>query len=163
MDNKKIIATLISVMFVFWVLGIWVSYNNTASVALQRSKAQDLSYASNAFFVNGESEDSSINLEPVSVGGHAQLEKDYITDTLGRTLYVKSGSKCAGNCLKVWPPYEAKQAVAQGGKLGVTLNEDAKILQYTWNGQLLYYYAEDKNPGDIKGNGVGGVWSVVEE
>ena len=33
--------------------------------------------------------------------------------------------------------------------------------QVTYNGLPLYYFANDKAPGDTKGQGVGGVWFVA--
>jgi predicted lipoprotein with Yx(FWY)xxD motif len=34
-------------------------------------------------------------------------------------------------------------------------------LQAEYDGHPLYFYAADKNPGEIKGHGVGNVWHVL--
>ena len=34
--------------------------------------------------------------------------------------------------------------------------------QLTYNGRPLYFYIKDTNPGDTKGQGVGGVWYVAK-
>jgi predicted lipoprotein with Yx(FWY)xxD motif len=47
------------------------------------------------------------------------------------------------------------------GKLG-TITRDDKSLQVTYNGLPLYYFKNDKAPGDTTGQGVGNAWSVVK-
>ena len=164
MDNKKIVATFIATALVFWVFGIVAYYNSGTPADLDQLKAQDISSVSNSLLpATASSQKPEEILRPVSVAGHAQLKKDYITDARGRTLYVTTKG-CTLNCLVAWPPYVAGQPVSkENGKLGTMYNEDAKVLQYTWGGTYLYYYAEDKNLGDIKGNGILGVWSIVSE
>jgi predicted lipoprotein with Yx(FWY)xxD motif len=44
--------------------------------------------------------------------------------------------------------------------LGTTDRTDGTV-QVTYNGWPLYYYEEDKAPGDVVGQDVGGVWFVV--
>ncbi|MDP3725580.1 MAG: hypothetical protein Q8R36_00105 [bacterium] len=163
MDNKKIIVTLITLMLVFWVFGLGVSKNSKNSVALQQLETQNVVSASDTFSRFATDSSSQAYIEPVSIAGNADLEKDYITDMYGRTLYTKKGPACVGECLTLWPPYKTDNPVTKsGGKLGTVYNENIPALQYTWDGNYLYYYAEDKNLGDIKGNGIGGVWAVVE-
>jgi predicted lipoprotein with Yx(FWY)xxD motif len=41
----------------------------------------------------------------------------------------------------------------------VTRDDGGK--QYAWKGKPLYYYAEDKKPGDTTGHEVGKSWFVV--
>ena len=43
---------------------------------------------------------------------------------------------------------------------GVISRDDGRE-QVTYNGLPLYYFANDKAPGDTKGQGVGGVWFVA--
>ncbi|MEX0933793.1 MAG: hypothetical protein WD003_00840 [Candidatus Paceibacterota bacterium] len=84
---------------------------------------------------------------------------EYLVDFSGMTLYTSSRA-CTGECLIVWPPYRAEQEVRKGN-LSTVLNEELGVLQYTWKGEALYYYEEDLVLGDVKGNGLGGVWSLV--
>ena len=34
--------------------------------------------------------------------------------------------------------------------------------QFAWKNMPLYYYSKDTNPGDVKGDGVGGVWHIIK-
>ena len=45
-------------------------------------------------------------------------------------------------------------------KLGTVKRPDGKI-QVTYNGLPLYLFAGDSKAGDVKGQGVGGIWHVV--
>jgi predicted lipoprotein with Yx(FWY)xxD motif len=45
-------------------------------------------------------------------------------------------------------------------KFGTTKRTDGTT-QVTYNGWPLYYFAKDKAPGDVTGQGVGSVWYVV--
>lgn len=90
----------------------------------------------------------------------------------GNTLYIlKSPSQtaCAEACLKIWPelllPAGMTAAVAGPGvdaaKLGTLARGSA--LQVTYGGQPLYYFSEDKAPGQVNGNvtDVWGTWADV--
>ena len=94
-----------------------------------------------------------------------------VVDAKGMSLYfftkdVKDSgtSACTGGCLTAWPPLltTAATPAAEGitGTLGtITTPDGAK--QVTLNGLPLYYFAQDKNPGDILGQGVNGVWYLA--
>ncbi|ROS77880.1 putative lipoprotein with Yx(FWY)xxD motif [Curtobacterium sp. PhB130] len=94
-----------------------------------------------------------------------------VVDGKGMTAYfydqdVKGSGKstCTGGCAAAWPPIEsdsAKPAVTGvTGAVGTITGADGK-LQVTVDGRPLYTYAEDTKPGDVTGQGVGGVWYVV--
>lgn len=97
---------------------------------------------------------------------------DIVVDAKGMSLYyftkdVKDSgtSACTGGCLTAWPPALTTAATpsAEGvtGTLGtITTPDGAK--QLTLNGMPLYYYEKDKKPGDITGQGVGGVWYLSD-
>ncbi len=101
-------------------------------------------------------------------GAHGSL----LTDAKGMTLYVfdkdsKDKSTCTGDCLAKWPPLTVanqgaalKAASGVTGKLGTIKRADGKF-QVTINGMPLYYYYQDKQPGDAKGQAVGDVWWEV--
>jgi len=86
---------------------------------------------------------------------------EYATDSFGMTLYTTTKAECTGDCLSVWPPYGAAAMMAEAGGLGTILRGDTGAYQYTWNGDALYYYSGDSVPGEINGDGIGGVWSVA--
>ena len=73
-------------------------------------------------------------------------------------------SACTGACLSTWPPVltTAATPAADGvtGTLG-TITTPTGAKQLTLNGLPLYYFANDKKPGDILGQGVGNVWNLV--
>ncbi len=95
---------------------------------------------------------------------------DFLVDAEGRTLYVflndqDGRSACTGECAENWPPLtvEGEATAGEGvgeGELGTIEREDGDT-QVTYHDRPLYYFAADKNPGDVKGQGVGDVWFVV--
>jgi predicted lipoprotein with Yx(FWY)xxD motif len=89
----------------------------------------------------------------------------------GQTIYwysvdVKGSGKstCSGSCLTAWPAVTGSPMAASGvqlaGKLG-TITRSGGVIQATYNGYPLYTYAQDMSPGQVLGNGVGGVWHVI--
>jgi len=91
-----------------------------------------------------------------------------VVDGEGRTLYVftsdtGSESTCYGQCETAWPPLVGEVTAGPGitGELGTTDRTDGAA-QVTLDGHPLYYYASDVSPGDTSGQGVGGVWFVVD-
>ncbi|WP_067695263.1 hypothetical protein [Nocardia jejuensis] len=96
-----------------------------------------------------------------------------VTDKDGRSLYRfdkdtadPSKSNCAGDCAVTWPPL----LVTRGQTLyvqGIDLTRTGFIeradgtCQITVGGWPVYYFAKDQNPGDLKGQGVGGTWFAV--
>jgi predicted lipoprotein with Yx(FWY)xxD motif len=86
----------------------------------------------------------------------------------GMTLYTfvtdkdDGKSTCTGSCARKWPPLgPAANAPAPKAPLG-TITRDDGSRQYTWKGKPLYYYSEDKKPGDTTGHEVGRSWFVVQ-
>ena len=73
-------------------------------------------------------------------------------------------SACTGDCLVSWPAVTTTSAspAVSGvtGKIGSIPTADGKM-QVTINGMPVYYFAKDQAPGDILGQGVGGVWYLV--
>lgn len=92
-----------------------------------------------------------------------------LTDSIGRTLYfftrdTPNTSTCSGGCAAVWPPLTIAGAptLAEGvpGVLSIMTRDDGTE-QVAYNGMPLYYYAQDSDPQDTTGQGVGNVWFVV--
>src|SRR3954451_24036117 len=90
----------------------------------------------------------------------------------GRTVYLLTAdhgkkSACYGQCATVWPPLIATKPTVGAGlkasKLATTKRRDGK-LQVTYGGHPLYYFIQDKESGDVHGQGIvhfGGTWWVV--
>ncbi|HEX5551753.1 MAG TPA: hypothetical protein VFX43_00805 [Chitinophagaceae bacterium] len=85
----------------------------------------------------------------------------YLTDNDGKSLYLflkdsNGTSACYNQCAVAWPPLITKDKKIKGGKgvqaslLGTVERKDGS-LQVTYNGHPLYYYEDDKNPGDVEG------------
>ena len=94
-----------------------------------------------------------------------------VVDGTGRTLYrfdkdsaTPPTSNCAGSCAQLWPPVLVGTQISLSGidrsLLGTIKRSDGGI-QLTLNGWPLYRYAGDSGPGQINGEGVGGVWFAV--
>ncbi|MBT2586749.1 hypothetical protein [Arthrobacter sp. ISL-95] len=94
-----------------------------------------------------------------------------VTDSKGMSLYfftkdVKDSgtSACTEACLVAWPIFtttsDAPTVEGVTGTVGTIASPDG-MKHVTLNGMPLYYYAKDKAPGDVTGQGVGGVWYLV--
>ncbi len=93
-----------------------------------------------------------------------------LTDADGRTLYVflndsEGESTCYDDCAQTWPALEAEGDLQAGegvdaSLLGTTERQDG-ALQVTYNAMPLYSFADDAQPGDTNGQGIGDVWFVV--
>jgi predicted lipoprotein with Yx(FWY)xxD motif len=95
-------------------------------------------------------------------------EKGYVyyDATSKKAIYTydkdtKDKSNCTGQCLVNWPPFIVGDAAGSLPEGFSTFKRDDGGMQYTYNGMPLYYYIKDKNPGDVTGDGVGGVWHLV--
>jgi len=91
-----------------------------------------------------------------------------LVDAEGFTLYLFTNdtggeSSCNEGCIENWPAVPGDSAI--GGDLdaaifSTTARADGSE-QLTVNDQPLYRYTPDAAPGDVNGQGVGGVWFVV--
>jgi predicted lipoprotein with Yx(FWY)xxD motif len=92
-----------------------------------------------------------------------------LTDGAGRTLYrftrdAAGESTCYNACAVAWPPLLVDAAPMAPAGLPGALTAVARTdgtLQAVYNGQPLYYYGGDAQPGDANGQGVGGVWFIA--
>lgn len=97
---------------------------------------------------------------------------EILVNGAGRTLYLfekdKASSTCTGKCAEDWPPLttKGKPKAINGAKdslLG-TVVRSGHVKQVTYKGHPLYYYADDKEPGQTNGQDVyqyGGKWYTV--
>jgi predicted lipoprotein with Yx(FWY)xxD motif len=93
-----------------------------------------------------------------------------LTDKERMTVYVfdkdKDGiSSCYDKCAVMWPPYLGKEEdeideMMEGWTL---VKRTDGTMQWAYQGKPLYYFKDDKNQGDMNGDGKGGVWHVVIE
>ena len=89
-----------------------------------------------------------------------------LVNTEGKTLYIftkdaPGKSNCNARCADLWPPYfVTTQEGEAGGYFSVITRDDGRR-QWAFEGRPLYFNATDSRPGDRKGGGADGVWSVV--
>lgn len=90
-----------------------------------------------------------------------KMGKVMATDT-GMTLYTfdkdtKGKSNCDADCLKKWPAFHAAANAKADGEWSLVKDTAGKQM-WAYDGKPLYTYAEDTKAGDVKGDGVNGVW-----
>ena len=111
---------------------------------------------------------STVEAKPVGIIGTV-----LVAGSNGMTVYTftkdvkDSGtSACTGGCITKWPAVTvAAGATPSGGsgvagKLGTITRADDGTLQVTYNGLPLYFFQNDKAPGDA--NGVYENWAAVK-
>ena len=97
---------------------------------------------------------------------------DIVVDGRGMTVYIfdrdtpgSGASACTGECLVEWPPVTTDTSTPQvagvGGEIGTIPGPDG-TQQITVNGWPLYFYVDDTAPGEVDGQGEGGVWWVLD-
>jgi len=91
---------------------------------------------------------------------------EVLVDAAGMTLYIfdkdaKGVSNCYDGCAAKWPPVLAAKGAKADGEMTLVKRKDG-AMQWAHDGMPLYYWQGDKKPGDVSGDGVGGVWHVVK-
>ncbi len=109
---------------------------------------------------------------PVTTYEDSSLGK-VLADAKGMTLYTfdndgkgATKSSCTGKCVVAWPPFVAPADATASGDWTVVDGQDKDgnaIKIWSYEGWPLYYWANDKKPGDVDGDGKGGVWHVVKQ
>ena len=91
-----------------------------------------------------------------------------LVDGEGFTLYLftndtEGTSNCNEGCIENWPavPGDSTVGADLDASLFSTITRADGSEQLAVNGMPLYRYTPDEAPGDINGQGVGGVWFVV--
>src|SRR3990170_1374014 len=93
-----------------------------------------------------------------------------LIDARGLTLYAftqdsPGTSTCQAGCVEFWPPLLISGSPSAGdgiqaSLLGTITRSDGGS-QVTYAGRPLYTFAQDNAPGELNGQGSGGVWFVV--
>ena len=138
---------------------------------------------------NGNQSDSQVSYEKTSNGKQVAaktssdevamiqvLKKDkvgnYLADGKGMTLYYYTKdepgvSRCTASCLQNWPAFygDVNHLKVPTGfnkaDFGTLKRDDIGKQQITYKGYPLYYYVPDQQKGDVNGQGVDGVWYIV--
>ena len=92
--------------------------------------------------------------------------REIIADSKGLSVYTFAPDKadvsvCYDQCAKDWPPVLVAAGVVVKAPFGVSTRKDG-TLQVTRDHRPLYEFDEDKVQGDIFGEGLDGIWFVVD-
>jgi len=94
---------------------------------------------------------------------------DIIVDIHGNTIYLftpdaQSTPTCLDGCVDNWPLVVETIEVGEGldADLLGSVEHPSGVLQATYNGWPLYYFANDAAAGDTNGQGVNDVWFVID-
>ena len=91
----------------------------------------------------------------------------YLAGANGMTLYTFDNdsvgvSNCTESCAGLWPPYTTNSVPASLPTGIAVITRSDSTIQFTYKGMPLYYYSGDTQPGDINGDGVGGIWHLAK-
>jgi len=96
----------------------------------------------------------------------AMMKDGMMVDHKGMTLYTfdkDSGGKsaCTGQCAENWPPLKADKDDKPEGKWTIIKRDDG-TMQWAFDGKPLYYFVQDKKPGDMTGDKKMDKWHVLQ-
>ena len=113
---------------------------------------------------------AAMAMEPGKDDGY--LARHGLVDQNGMTLYTfdkdtkgATMSACVDQCIENWPPFVAAEgAMAEGEWTLVDVKDKDGAMKKMWayEGWPLYLWVKDTKPGDVTGDGVGGVWHVAK-
>lgn len=89
-----------------------------------------------------------------------------LVDPHGMTLYtfdrdvVPGKSNCNGKCAANWPPFMTTASAVTMSNWTIVARSDG-TKQWAYKGKPLYRWMDDKQPGDIHGDGLNNVWHVA--
>ncbi|CAB3808355.1 hypothetical protein LMG28688_06739 [Paraburkholderia caffeinitolerans] len=96
-----------------------------------------------------------------------KISNGMVVDDDGMTLYafdkdtVPGKSACVGACAALWPAAVADSYDKTSGDWGFIAAGEGKH-QWTYKGRPLYRFANDKQPGQMNGDGFKGIWHIVK-
>ncbi len=86
----------------------------------------------------------------------------------GMTLYTFDNdaggmSACYDDCAANWPPYLGEAGATMAEEGWTLVERTDATMQWAYDGKPVYFFAGDAAAGDMNGDGVGGVWHVIDE
>ncbi len=100
--------------------------------------------------------------EPAKVSGGMLTGSDGMTlYTFDKDVAGDGKSACTGPCAEKWPPLDAPAGAKPTGDFTIVTRDDGTH-QWAYKGKPLYFWSNDKAPGDKTGDGVKQVWHVAK-
>ena len=89
-----------------------------------------------------------------------------LVDAKGMAFYTYNKdatgvSSYTGQCAQNWPPLLAEAGAKAEGEWSLVKRDDGS-LQWAYDGKPLYTFINDKQPGEVTGDGKMGVWHVAK-
>lgn len=100
----------------------------------------------------------------------AMVSNGILTGSNSMTLYTfdkdvadsgKSVCNDSDGCATRWPPLYAMAGDKASGDYSIIVRDDGKK-QWALKGKPLYYWFNDKKPGDMTGDGFKNVWHIIK-
>ncbi len=142
----------------------------TQAVAAPATQAAAPTRSDNGYGYGGSSPSTQVPAAASAIAVADSAKGKILVDGNGMTLYIytkdsANTSNCTGACAKNWPGLAAVPAANIGAGVDATLvgsiTRSDGGSQATYKGMPLYNYAFDTKPGDLNGQGKGGVWYVI--
>jgi predicted lipoprotein with Yx(FWY)xxD motif len=109
-----------------------------------------------------------VALAPVQALKIQGIEKSIAVLPSGLALYTfdpDQGAEkpaCNGTCAEKWPPILVEAAEIVGDERLGTIQRTSGLTQLTIGGKPVYTFFLDRKAGDVKGDGLGNVWHLIE-
>ena len=93
---------------------------------------------------------------------------EVLTGPNGMTLYTFTNDKqpgksaCNGPCAENWPPFRPEATASAPKEPLSIISRDDGTKQYAYKDKPLYYWKNDKQPGDTTGHKVRDIWFVAQ-
>ena len=163
MQNSIIIATIVIVVVI--VAGAYFFFGMNRA-ALSSGGSGDNQQTTSTAGQSGGNQAFTVKVSYNAAVGN------YMTNGTGWTMYIytkdtpNSGkSTCYSTCATYWPPVSWNPNLNLNNGINGTafgkITRTDNTTQLTYDGYPLYYYAADKQAGDISGQNVDGTWFVV--
>lgn len=156
------IALYTVIALVVYGLGYYLFFANKAGNAYNQTQTQPAAASPTLPPTTTESSANSIFLTKTDAA-----KGSFLADPKEMTIYIfdkdtKGASSCYGACATTWPPYLVTNPPTSLPTNITIIKRTDGSMQYVWKDMPLYHYAKDTKPGDITGDGVGGVWHIVK-